>query len=613
MLNQQRTVLEKTSVSSKILILIIVDIITFLCMGLISQFLVAGNIHSLNFAQLCVEMILQIVVLALLKYYLIRLSDSSIDLILRAASGLLICFIAFTATAGIRKGFTSREARWNFIYNFACLVGTLATRYVYRLFGFYRFKTKSSTKPKAIIYGAGEIGSAMIRLARKDKFGYDIIGFIDDNPNLHHRLIQGVPVLGNIDEFDAIARTEDVDTFIIAITIISAEKIQKAVEIAKKNRLAVKIIPRMFESNHAPEVSVRDIDYADLLGRHLITPEIEPVQELFEGKTIMVTGAGGSIGSEICRQLMGFSPKKLIALDIDETELHDLGMRLLRYKAEWSDQVVPVVCDIKNGRKVEKIFSEYKPDIVLHAAAYKHVPLMELYPEEAIMNNIYGSYNVFRSAKNNGVKRVIVISTDKAVNPTNIMGSTKRVVEMMASALNSAETEFCCVRFGNVIGSRGSMLPIFLEEIHEGVPITVTDKRIIRYFMAIKEAVGLVFRAATIAKGGEVMVLDMGEPVKIYDFAQKLITTFGDGRSQIVITGLRPGEKLYEELLANKDNTIPTENEKIFRAKVCNDPKYTEQYLADAISKMPEKTTEELVELLKEAVPEYHQPERDKK
>ena len=299
-------------------------------------------------------------------------------------------------------------------------------------------------------------------------------------------------------------------------------------------------------------------------------------------------------------------PKKIILLDIDETELHDLGMRLLNFQAEWSDKVVPVVCDIKNAKKVERIFNEYKPEIVLHAAAYKHVPLMEVFPEEAILNNIYGSYNVFNSAKKNGVKRVIVISTDKAVNPTNIMGATKRVVEMIASSLNSEKTEFCCVRFGNVIGSRGSMLPTFLEEIKAGVPITVTDKRIIRYFMAIKEAVGLVFRAATIAKGGEVMVLDMGEPVKIYDFAQKLINTFGDGRSQIVITGLRPGEKLYEELLADKDNTIPTENQKIFRAKVLNNEEFSEKSLAQKIAKLCDMTPEQMVEFVKKSVPEYH-------
>lgn len=355
-----------------------------------------------------------------------------------------------------------------------------------------------------------------------------------------------------------------------------------------------------------PCVSVHDINLEELLGRPLITPEIEPLQNLFRNRIVMVTGAGGSIGSEICRQIMGFAPQKLIALDIDETELHDLGLRLLNYKAEWSEQVVPVVCDIKNVRKLETIFQKYKPEIVLHAAAYKHVPLMELYPEEAILNNVYGSYNVFKSAKNNGTQRVIVISTDKAVNPTNIMGASKRIVEMIASVLNSAQTEFCCVRFGNVIDSRGSMLQTFLEEIREGYPVTVTDKRIIRYFMAIKEAVGLVFRAATIAKGGEVMALDMGQPVNIYEFAKKLIVKYGDGRSEIVITGLRPGEKLYEELLADKENTIPTENEKIFRAKVVNNPDFTEEKLDSWMYSIQSESTEELVDKLKHIVPEYH-------
>lgn len=370
--------------------------------------------------------------------------------------------------------------------------------------------------------------------------------------------------------------------------------------------IVIKFITNLLGTKKRSNISLRDIDYEKLLGRKLITPEVAPIKELFENKIILVTGAGGSIGSEICQQILEFEPKKLILLDIDETELHDLGMRLLNYQAEWSDRVVPVVCDIKNAAKVERIFNQYKPDIVLHAAAYKHVPLMEVFPEEAILNNVYGSYNVFKSSKNNGVKRVIVISTDKAVNPTNMMGASKRVAEMIASSMNSEKTEFCCVRFGNVIGSRGSMLPVFLEEINEGVPITVTDKNIIRYFMTIKEAVGLVFRAATIAKGGEVMVLDMGEPVKIYDFAKKLINTFGDGRSKIVITGLRPGEKLYEELLTDKDNTIPTENQKIFRAKVVNNKEFSEEYLAYKIPKLAELTPEEMVDFVKHNVPEYH-------
>lgn len=601
--------LEKTSKTQKFFILFICDILTFGCMGIASQFIIFGSIRTINIPVFLSYMAAQLVVLILSKYYRIRISDSSVDLILKACLALFAVFIVATIVLGSLYGFTDINVRWSIVYTLCSLAGTLGTRYAYRMFGFYKFH---SNFPKTIVYGAGDVGVTMVRMSHKGAFPYSIIGFIDDNPQLKQRIIQGVSVLGSIDDLEELARNESFDSLIIAVNVISAEKIQRVVEICKRYDIEVKIIPSLFEQKKANEVSVRDIDYSDLLGRSLITSNTEVVQQMFADKTILVTGAGGSIGSEICQQLMEFAPSKLIVLDIDETELHDLCLRLLHYQAEWNDRVIPVVCDIKNAAKIERIFNQYKPDIILHAAAYKHVPLMERFPEEAILNNICGSYNVFKSAKNNGVKKVIVISTDKAVNPTNIMGATKRVVEMIASAFNSSETEFCCVRFGNVIGSRGSMLPTFLEEIKGGYPITVTDKRIIRYFMAIKEAVGLVFRAATIAKGGEVMVLDMGEPVKIYDFAQKLITTFGDGRSNIVITGLRPGEKLYEELLANKDNTLPTENQKIFRAKVVNNSEYTEEYLANTITKLYEMTPQQMVEFLQKSVPEYHKPEHDK-
>ena len=602
-----RAQLEKITRGEKLFILLFCDTFVFICAGLFSNFIVFGNIQDIDYSIFVPYLCAQIIILFFSKYYRLRISDGSLDLVFKSVTSLLFVFICASLIIGFKLGFSSHYLRWSIIYTVFAFCGTMGIRYVYQVLGYSRYVVRF---PKAIVYGAGVAGSTMARLSHKGAFPYSIVGFIDDNEELKKRIIQSVEVLGSLDEFEQIIAKESFTNLIIAINVISAEKIQKAVEIAKKYDIAVKIIPNLFEQKKSSDVSVRDIDYADLLGRNLITPEPEPIQELFEDKVIMVTGAGGSIGSEICRQIMDFDPKKIILLDIDETELHDLGMRLLNFQAEWSDKVVPVVCDIKNAKKVERIFNEYKPEIVLHAAAYKHVPLMEVFPEEAILNNIYGSYNVFNSAKKNGVKRVIVISTDKAVNPTNIMGATKRVVEMIASSLNCEQTEFCCVRFGNVIGSRGSMLPTFLEEIKAGVPITVTDKRIIRYFMAIKEAVGLVFRAATIAKGGEVMVLDMGEPVKIYDFAQKLINTFGDGRSQIVITGLRPGEKLYEELLADKDNTIPTENQKIFRAKVCNNAEFSEKVLAQKITKLCDMTPEQMVEFVKHSVPEYHKAEK---
>jgi FlaA1/EpsC-like NDP-sugar epimerase len=294
----------------------------------------------------------------------------------------------------------------------------------------------------------------------------------------------------------------------------------------------------------------------------------------------------------------------LLLLDIDETELHDLSLRLHNYQQEFSKDIFPICCDIKNCAKVDRVFENFRPEIVFHAAAYKHVPMMEYYPEEAIRTNIAGSYNVLSSAVKYQAKKVIVISTDKAVNPTNVMGATKRVVEQEASLLTRPETEIVCVRFGNVLGSRGSMLPLFLEQIREGLPLTVTHKDIIRYFMTIPEAVSLVFLAGAMAKGGEVMVLDMGEPVKIYDFAQRLITYFGDGRSKVVVTGLRPGEKLYEELLANKDTTMPTDNKKVFKAKVTGT--LSENWLKETLKTIHTDSTDELLRKLQEVVPEFH-------
>ena len=551
--------------------------------------------------------VVDIAILVLNRFYNHKIEGSSTELVWAPLEVFGSAAVALFIILGVKIGFTSFFTRYAFISQIACCCIVLFSRILMRSYKESMSAVASQELPKAIVYGAGELGSAIARMSIKGLFDYQIEGFIDDNPDLKDSYVMRYPVLGSSKDMGLVFKNTDASTLIIAITKIESVKIQQAILAAKEHGLDVKIIPKLFESNNLGKVSVRDVGYADLLGRDLITIEREPLEDMFAGKTILVTGAGGSIGSEICTQLRTFNLKKLVLLDIDETELHDLCLRLLDYRREWSEEVYPVVCDIKNKAKLENIFNLYKPDIVFHAAAYKHVPLMELYPEEAILTNIPGSYNVFNAAVKSNVKRVVVISTDKAVNPTNIMGATKRTVEMMASTFNdSSDTDFCCVRFGNVIGSRGSMLPLFLEQIKAGKPITVTDRKIYRYFMAIPEAVSLVFRAATLAKGGEVMVLDMGQPVNIYDFAQKLITVFGDSRSSIRITGLRPGEKLYEELLADKDNNIPTENDKIFKAKINHKPDWTVSYLEGVMNKMDTLSVTQLVEELKKTVPEYH-------
>lgn len=594
----------------KTITLSLLDFATISIMGLVSHWAVFGTVRDADLFILLGLPAVFILSLSLVKFYRLRIANSSIELIKKAVYSLLPATVIVVLAVGEMRGFTSRGTRWTVVYSVFAFLAVVGTRAYWRIY-MESDKSDNPKKPVALIYGAGDMGSAMARQAKKGSFDYRILGFIDDKDGLQHEIVLGYNVLGKLDDLDGILKNHHgkIDALIIAITNLPAPKIQQAVITARKHGIDTKIVPNLFETKGRTDVSLRELNIEDLLGRSLNTVDKEPLFDMFSGKTVLVTGAGGSIGSEICNQLMEYGLKRLILLDIDETELHDLALRLLGYEHEWSDKVIPVVCDIRNAEKVERITARYKPDIVFHAAAYKHVPLMELYPEEAIITNIKGSYNVFRSCRNNSVKKVVVISTDKAVNPTNVMGATKRVVEMMAASLNCEDTEFCCVRFGNVIGSRGSMLPLFLEEIKAGKPITVTDRKIIRYFMAIPEAVSLVFRAASLAKGGEVMVLDMGEPVNIYDFAQKLIDAFGDGRSTIKVTGLRPGEKLYEELLANKDNTIPTDIQKVFRAKV-NPSVFKNGELAAFIDNLSGKSPDELVWILEDTVPEFQRANR---
>ncbi len=492
------------------------------------------------------------------------------------------------------------------IFGFLLVMGA---RVFYRTVLVYRNKQNNNQHPRAIIYGAGELGNTLVRQYQKGKLHYHIVGFVDDQAHLHNTYMLGVKIYGDVHELPQLLQQLRIKTLIIAITHIDQERMLAAVDAAKEAGCEIKVIPSLFEMQEGQkELDLRNLDYADLLGRPLISIDKEPIRQMVLGKRVLVTGAGGSIGSEICRQLLTYGPEQLLLLDIDETELHDLSLRLHNYQKEWSDLVVPVVCDIKNRKKIDRIMEQYKPQLVFHAAAYKHVPLQELYPEEAITTNINGSYSVLKSAKEHQVEKVVVISTDKAVNPTNVMGATKRVVELMAGMLNSKETEIVCVRFGNVLGSRGSMLPLFMDQIRAGVPITVTHRDIIRYFMAIPEAVGLVFKAASMAKGGEVMVLDMGQPVKIYDFAQKLVKYYGDSRSQVIVTGLRPGEKLYEELLANKDTTIPTEESLVFKAKVNNHTISELSFLNHYLTAFEKSAPQQMLKMLHELVPEFRDP-----
>jgi len=594
---------------ARIVLLFFVDFVVLLIMGLLAIFLTEGR--SANFLgylpMLLLCVVLKIILGTVFGLYNVSMRYCSIDMLMRLFSFVIVDAL-FYMSLGVLKGFSYVPTRLIMNITMWSYIGAAGYRVLYRMLCEMKAKKAHSDVPRAIIYGAGECGRALVRHADDGKLPYNIIGYIDDKPEYKGTIILGKKVFGNINDLERVIKRTPVACVIIAISSgIDAEKMQKAALVTHQAHADIKLAPSMFEltsKGKQESLDLRSLDYADLLGRPLIEIDRKPIADMIAGKRVLITGAGGSIGSEICRQLKTFNPSQMLLLDIDETELHNLSLELHGYQKEFGKDIFPICCDIKNEEKIREVFETFRPQIVFHAAAYKHVPMMEMYPEEAIRTNIKGSFNVLKAARDYKAEKVIVISTDKAVNPTNIMGATKRVVELEAAMLTTAATPIVCVRFGNVIGSRGSMLPLFFDQIQKGVPITVTDRKIIRYFMAIPEAVGLVFRAGAMGNSGEVMVLDMGKPVNIYDFARKLIDIYGDPvKNKIVITGLRPGEKLYEELLANKDNTIPTTNKLIFKAKVTG--KLTEQDFENMIAHIMSDPVDIMVKHLEETIPEY--------
>ncbi len=554
-------------------------------------------------------LVLHIIILSISGFYSIRLVDSSLELLTLGGIPLLVLSVVTSILLlAVTRDFSLVLKTYIPFVTFSLLL-LLGYRIIYRIAKNYIVSPQNSDKqPKAIIYGAGEIGMQLARQYYRNRLGFSVVGFIDDNPVKLSMIVGGIRVLGNIEMLPAIIRSVDADLLIIAITDLKKEKIREAMEIAGRFGVDVKIIPSMFEMEESKSTvaDIRSIQVEDLIGRSPVSLDKAPVRHMINGKSVLVTGAGGSIGSEICRQLLEYGVEKLYLLDIDETELHDLSLRLHQYRQEFSEKIIPIVCDVRDDKKVADLFGKISFNIVFHAAAYKHVPMMEYYPEEAIKTNVVGTYNVLSNAVATSVERCIIISTDKAVNPTNVMGATKRVAEQIASTLSSTSTEIISVRFGNVLGSRGSMLPLFMEQLRNGLPITVTDRNIIRYFMTIPEAVSLVFQAGALGNGGEVMVLEMGDPVNIYEFAKKLVAYFGDGRSEVVITGLRPGEKLYEEKLSDADTTIPTDNPKVYKALVTSN--LNEEAIKEFIEDFGSLTQIEMVEELKRIVPEFVRP-----
>lgn len=449
----------------------------------------------------------------------------------------------------------------------------IASRLVWRL---YIEKKNSRCIPSeevknTLILGAGEGGRILYNslLGSKTAGDINVVGFIDDDPNKRHTYLSGKKVLGSIKDLPELVDKYEIAMITIAIPSLSRKKLREIFELIEPLHVKVNSMPSMEEvaSGKINLSRLKEIDVVDLLGRDEVQLDIDAIKDQITGKTILVTGAGGSIGSEICRQVIRFNPRRLLLLGHGENSIYLIDRELRNNYSECVTEIVPIIADIQDRKKIFAIMEDYQPEIVYHAAAHKHVPLMEYNPREAVKNNVYGTKNVAEAAKAAKVKNFVMVSTDKANNPPNVMGATKRIAEMIVTGLNEAGcTKFSAVRFGNVLGSRGSVIPVFREQIANGGPITITDFRMTRYFMTIPEASRLVIQSGALAKGGEIFILDMSEPVKIIDLAKNMIRLSGYSEDEIEIieTGIRPGEKLYEELLLDKERNDEAVFEKIF-------------------------------------------------
>jgi FlaA1/EpsC-like NDP-sugar epimerase len=470
----------------------------------------------------------------------------------------------------------------------------IASRLLWRLFVETRNRRFLNTDEvrNTLIIGAGEGGRILYNsfIGSKTAGDINVVGFVDDDPNKKSIYLSGKKVLGSTRDLPDLIEKYNIAMITIAIPSISRKKLRDIFDIIEPLPVKVNTMPSMEEvaSGKISLSRLKEIDVVDLLGREEVQLDIDSIKDQITGKTILVTGAGGSIGSEICRQVIRFNPRKLLLLGHGENSIYLIDRELRNKYKDNITEIVPIIADIQDRNKIFEIMVQFQPDIVYHAAAHKHVPLMEYNPREAVKNNIYGTKNVAEAAKAAEVKNFVMVSTDKANNPPNVMGATKRIAEMIVTGLNGEDcTKFSAVRFGNVLGSRGSVIPVFREQIANGGPITVTDFRMTRYFMTIPEASRLVIQSGALAKGDEIFILDMSEPVKIVDLAKNMIRLSGYSEDEIEIieTGIRPGEKLYEELLLDKERNDEAVFEKIFVGNITG---YSIDVVMDFVSKLPE-------------------------
>ena len=592
------------------------DIISAIIAALVSIYLrFDGNLIPQNYLSMLVGQLPFFVMITIVSFFLFKLysrvwryaGSSELLAIVGANFAGAICWFIFSVLV---EAVLPRS-----IYILTALVLTFfvgGTRLSLRVYSYLTSKPqyiqRTQKLNKVLVIGAGDAGAMLAREIERYHSGKrKIIGFIDDDRDKQGKTMFGIRVLGSRYDIEQVVADTDANEIIIAMPSVKGKEIKEIIDVCKNTNCKLTILPGVYEIIEGT-VSVnqlRPVEVEDLLGRDPVKLDTKNVSAYITGKVVLITGAGGSIGSEICRQVAKMQPKKMLLLGKGENSIYEISQEL---SIEYPQiRKVPIIADVRDEERINGIMDYFHPHVVFHAAAHKHVPLMEYQPMEAVRNNVLGTKVVAEAASKNGVETFVMISTDKAVNPTSVMGCTKRVAEMFVQSMNSiSETRFAAVRFGNVLGSRGSVIPLFKKQIAKGGPVTVTHPDMKRYFMTIPEASQLVLQAGAMAEGGEVFVLDMGEPVKIYDLARDMITLSGmipEVDIEIKFTGLRPGEKLFEELLSAEDGTEATQHKKIFTAMIkCVD----KTKLDFQIRRLLEQTTgDNVVEVFKETVPTY--------
>lgn len=555
------------------------DVVFVMLAFMSAQFLKFGAVALREYSELYSITLLILVITHLIVYYLFGLYQriwevagftDYILIVLATIANSVVAFMISTFPQ-FKISFTTL-----IIFELILFLFLLSSRFSFRIFNRLvsgKAQPRVGRLKRVLIIGAGDAATMVLKeIEKTPSLNLEVLGLIDDNPNKLGMKVRGVYVIGSREDIKSIVKSRGIEEVIFAIPSMSESDKTEMLNLISETKVKVKTMPGIYEivNKGVNLSSLREIEITDLLGRNEITQNVDEISHYIKNKTILVTGGGGSIGSELCRQISGFSPKKLVILDIYENTTYDIQLELKKNFPLMNLDVI--ISSVRDSEKIREVFQEIKPDIVFHAAAHKHVPLMERSPAEAIKNNVFGTINVAKAALEYGTQKFIFISTDKAVNPTNIMGASKRLCEMIIQTFNkySESTEFVAVRFGNVLGSNGSVIPVFKKQIEKGGPVTVTHKDITRYFMTIPEAVSLVLQAGYYARGGEIFILDMGQPVKIYDLAVNLIKLSGyEPHTDIKIefTGLRPGEKLYEELLMDEEGIQDTPNHLIHVGK----------------------------------------------